>query len=473
MATNWRSRSQSIRTRIVVGYVVLVAIALLITVVIARGALVTRFENDVDNRLASEIDQLEVVIAEGDPDTGLPFTDAAVLFETHLQRVLPGDDGAFFTLIDGDPFRLSFGAPADLFADPQLVEEWASTGRSTFQTVPSPAGPARTLVVPVTLDDNSGTFVATLFTQNARDDLDDVFRTLALVGVVTLLASALIALTIASPVIRPIRDLTTVARSVTDADLSTRIPVDGDDEIAELSATFNDMMSRLEHGFVSQREFLDDVAHELRTPITIIQGHLDVLDDDPVEREETVALLHDELDRMNRYVDDLLVLAQAERPDFLQVNGVDLDVFASTLLAKATGLAERSWTLDETVVGVAEFDEQRITQAVLNLAGNAVRHTQVGDEIGIGVRLDDTTLTIWVRDNGTGVDPAVIDDLFARHIRSADSRTEGGSGLGLSIVDAIAVAHGGAVAVDSMQDAGATFTITIPVRARAGEQVPT
>jgi two-component system OmpR family sensor kinase len=473
MASSWRSRFRSIRTRIVVGYVVLVAIALLITVVIARSALIARYDNDVDNRLAAEVDQLQLVIAEGDPETGRPFTDAAVLFETHLQRVLPGDDAAFFTLVDGDPFQLSFGAPDDLLADPQLVDAWATTAVSSFKTVTSNAGPARTLIVPVVLDDTSGTFVAAVFTQDARDDLDDIFRTLALVGAVTLLGSAVIALIIASQVVRPIRDLTILARSVTDADMSARIPVEGDDELAELSTTFNDMMSRLEHGFAAQREFLDDVAHELRTPITIIQGHLDVLDDDPTERAETVAVLHDELDRMNRYVDDLLVLAQAERPDFLRVAGIDLDVLASKLLGKASAMAERTWTLDETTVGVADLDEQRITQAVLNLVHNAVRHTEVGDEIGIGVHLGDTTLTLRVRDTGTGVDPAVVDDLFVRHIRSAASRTAGGTGLGLSIVDAIAVAHGGTVSLDpTSPDAGATFTITIPVPPSIGVDVP-
>lgn len=464
------SRLRSIRTRIVVGYVVLVAIALLIIVVVARGALVARFDNDVDNRLAAEVDQLELVIAAGDPDTGEPFTDARLLFETHLRRVLPGDDAAFFTLVDGEPFRLSFDAPDDLLTDPRLVERWATLAQSEFELASSDAGSARSLAVPVILDDNRGTFVATVFTDNGRHDLDDVFRTLALVGAVTLLASALIALSIASRVVRPIRDLTTVARSVTDADLSARIPVEGDDELAELSTTFNDMMARLEHGFSAQREFLDDVAHELRTPITIIQGHLGLLDDDPAERAATVALVQDELDRMNRYVGDLLLLAQSERPDFLRVAGVDLDLFASTLLTKAGAMAERSWRLDETPIGVADFDEQRITQAVLNLADNAVRHTESGDEIGIGVHLDDTVLTIWVRDTGSGVDPAVIDDLFDRHIHSAASRTTGGTGLGLSIVDAIAVAHGGTVSVATMPDTGSTFTVSIPVPLAAGSK---
>lgn len=455
-------RLRSIRTRIVVGYVVLAAIALVITVVVARGALIARYERDVDNRLAAEVDQLELVIAEGDPDTGDPFTDAELLFDTHLQRVLPGDDAAFFTLVDGEPFRLSFDAPDDLLTDQALVDRWAAVSVSKFETAQSDAGPARSLAVPVILEDDNGTFVVTVFTRNGRQDLDEIFRTLALVVAVSLLASAIIALSIASRVVRPIRELTTVARSVTDDDLSARIPVEGDDELAELSTTFNDMMSRLDRGFAAQRSFLDDVAHELRTPITIIQGHLGLLDDDPVERAETVALLQDELDRMNRYVDDLLVLAQAERPDFLRVSSVDLDVLADRLLAKASGIADRTWVLDASAVGVAELDEQRITQAVLNLAHNAARHTSEDDEIGIAVRLDANMVTIEVRDTGTGVDPSLIDNLFVRHIRSAASRTTGGTGLGLSIVDAIAEAHRGTVTVSNRPGEGATFTILIP-----------
>jgi len=462
MAPRWRARFGSIRIRIVVGYVLLVAIALAITLVVARGALFARFDNDIENRLASEVDQLEVVIAEGDPDTGRPFTDAGVLFDTHLQRVLPGDDGAFFTLVDGEPYNLSFDAPADLLADDALVDSWASTTASSFETVPSDAGQARTLVVPVALDGTSGTFVVAVFTENSRDELNDVFRTLALVGTVALLASALIALAIAARVVRPIRDLTALARTVTDADLSARIPVNGDDELAELSTTFNAMMDRLEDGFSTQREFLDDVAHELRTPITIIQGHLDVLGDDPAERAATVAVLNDELDRMKRYVDDLLILAQAERPDFLQTAAIDLDLLAPALLEKARALADRSWVLDGTAIGVAELDEQRITQAVLNLAHNAARHTEPGDEIGIGVETPGPDIAISVRDTGTGIDPGILDDVFVRHIRSATSRTEGGTGLGLSIVDAIATAHGGDVSVDTSPGRGTTFTMTIP-----------
>lgn len=469
MSIRWRAGFGSIRTRIVVGYVALIAIALIITLIVARGALVARLDNDTDTRLADEVAQLEVIIAEGNPNNGEGFADASSLFDVHLRRVLPDDDGAFYTLVDGDPYLLSFDAPTDLSVDSGLTDSWAAVETSTFQTVDSEAGPVRLLIVPVKLEADSGTFVAASFTQTARDDLDDVFRVLALVGALVLLASALIALTIAARVVRPIRELTALARSITDADLSARIPVEGDDEVAELSETFNAMMVRLESGFASQRAFLDDVAHELRTPITIIQGHLDVLGDDPVERAETTAVLTDELVRMNRYVDDLLVLAQAERPDFLRLAYTDLDELLDSIMAKVPGLGFREWTVESRHSATALLDDQRVVQAALNLAQNAVRHSDDGSRIGIGIGRDveSGALRLWVSDSGTGVDPALVDELFDRHVRSASSRGLGGAGLGLSIVDAIAVAHGGRVSVDSIPDEGSTFTIEFHTELRS------
>ena len=113
--------------------------------------------------------------------------------------------------------------------------------------------------------------------------------------------------------------LADTARSISETDLTRRIPVSGRDEIAELARTFNAMLDRLEAAFATQRAFVSDASHELRTPITIVRGHLELLGDDPQERRETIALVTDELDRMSRFVDDLLLLAKAERDDFLRV----------------------------------------------------------------------------------------------------------------------------------------------------------
>jgi two-component system, OmpR family, sensor kinase len=122
--------------------------------------------------------------------------------------------------------------------------------------------------------------------------------------------------------------------------------VEGRDELAELGATFNAMVERLENGFAQQRRFLDDVAHELRTPITIVQGHVDLLGDDPEERAESVATINDELDRMNRYVNDLLLLAKAESGEFLQFEPVDLGELAVMLEQRLGCSATACGTLD-------------------------------------------------------------------------------------------------------------------------------
>src|SRR5690606_6248307 len=138
-----------------------------------------------------------------------------------------------------------------------------------------------------------------------------------------------------------------------------------------------------------QRQFLDDVAHELRTPITIARGHLEVLGDDPAERDETIAIVTDELDRMNRYVNDLLLLAKADQHELqrqlLRFEPVDVGELASGLIQRVSGIAERRWVLDaapEPGQLAIVADPGRLTQAMLNLATNAADHTDEGDEIG-------------------------------------------------------------------------------------------
>src|SRR5690606_862679 len=151
----------------------------------------------------------------------------------------------------------------------------------------------------------------------ALQELDDALRSIALTSGLVVLLAAAAAWGLAGRVVRPVRELTDTARSISDSDLTARIPVEGHDELAELGTTFNAMLDRLEHGMRSQRQFLDSVAHELRTPLTIARGHLEVSGGSADDREATARLVTEELDRMARYVDDLLVLAKAEQPDFL------------------------------------------------------------------------------------------------------------------------------------------------------------
>jgi signal transduction histidine kinase len=264
-------------------------------------------------------------------------------------------------------------------------------------------------------------------------------------------------------VLRPVRTVTQTARSITDTDLSRRIDVRGRDEVAELAAAFNATLDRLETAFGAQRRFLNDAGHELKTPLTIVTGHLELLGDDPVEREATVALVLDELDRMSRIVNDLLVLAKAEAPDFLHLETVDVGALTDEVRAKAAALAPRRWTLDARGRGVLVADRQRVTQALVQLAENAAKQTGENDQIAVGSRVEDGEVRFWVRDEGPGIPLQEQERVFTRFARGAGAPRGEGSGLGLSIVRAIARAHHGSVELASDEGSGSTFTIVLPV----------
>jgi len=220
----------------------------------------------------------------------------------------------------------------------------------------------------------------------------------------------------------------------------------------------------LEQAFSAQRRFIDDAGHELRTPITIIQGQLDVLGEDPEDRRRTLEIVQDELDRMARFVNDLLLLARAERPDFLNLETVDISTLTEELIVKASQLGDRTWSVESTWRGSIVGDRQRLTQAMMQLAQNATQHTNEGDGIALGSSLEDGEVRLWVRDQGTGIPAAEQGLIFDRFRRGSANRRRGeGGGLGLSIVRAIATAHGGRIQVESEEGKGSTFTLVLPV----------
>jgi signal transduction histidine kinase len=224
------------------------------------------------------------------------------------------------------------------------------------------------------------------------------------------------------------------------------------------------MLDRLQVAFSSQRDFINDAGHELRTPITIIQGHLELLSDDPDDRKDTIALVMDELDRMNRFVNDLLLLAKSEQPDFLAIETLEVSLLTDELFTKATALGPRNWCLENKGVGQMIGDRQRITQAVMNLAQNATQNTTNRDTIALGSALTKDEVRFWVRDTGKGIALADQKRIFDRFARASDSRRcSEGAGLGLAIVQAIATAHGGRVEVLSQPGGGSTFTLVLPL----------
>jgi two-component system, OmpR family, sensor kinase len=232
------------------------------------------------------------------------------------------------------------------------------------------------------------------------------------------------------------------------------------------------MLDRLERAFEAQREFLDDAGHELRTPLTIVRGQLETLQDDPEARQRTIGLVLDEVKRMSRMVDDLVLLAQSDEPDFLRLGPVDVTGLTNDVHAKAVALGDRNWKIDALGRGIIVADRERLTQALVQLAQNAVQHTEDGAEIGLGSAVTPGQARFWVRDTGPGIPPEDRNRIFQRFERGSNADGEG-AGLGLAIVNAIARAHGGDAELDRFASVGATVSITVPTDQPEREGLPT
>jgi two-component system OmpR family sensor kinase len=470
-----RRPTLGIRARIILVHVGLLAVAVVASVLVARQVVLDRLDERIDAELAQEVSELERLAPGRDPVTGKPFGgDVRRIFEVFLQRNIPSRHEVIVTFVDGKPFLYAPPNPDyRLDLDVRLIERLAGLERTDRGEISTPTGQVKYLAVPVTRNGSeNGVFVVAAFRDREAEELEDAIAALAGVGFAILLIGSVLAWRLAGSVLRRVRTVTHTARSISVTSLEQRIPEQGRDEIAQLAATFNDMLARLERSFSTQRRLLDDAGHELRTPITIVRGHLEFLEDEPEHRAETVKLLIDELDRMSRMVDDLLLLAQADEPHFLQLEPVNVADLTAELESKASALGRRDWRVEAAGRGIIVADRHRLTQAVVELAQNAVLHTDDDAEIALGSAVAPGEARFWVRDNGPGIPPEEQSRIFERFVRGPNGRRTSGAGLGLAIVRAIATAHDGRVELQSEPGGGATFTIVVPTDQPAREGLP-
>jgi signal transduction histidine kinase len=436
----------SARARIVLSIALLLGFSTIVSTLALRQILLSRVDSRIEGGLAQEVTEFRRFASQpGASD------DVQRLFDLFLARDVPDEGEATFTFVGARAYRSN----ADLGTGADLLERVRSLGEVRTVTR-GDVGGIRYLAVPI--DDEGqrrGVFVVTADLAHERAEVSEAVQAAAGIAIAMLVIVSVLAFVAVGRVLAPLRTLGATARTIQSGDdLTRRIDVRGDDEIAELGHLFNAMLDRLEAAFALQREFVSDAGHELRTPITIIRGHLELLDRDP----ETLRIVTDELDRMSRFVEDLLTLAKAGRPDFLALGELDLDLLTDELMAKASRLGPRDWRLEHTGAGLLTADRQRLTQAVMNLAANAVQHPNEGDTITLGSELRDGEARIWVADNGPGVALEDRERIFDRYARSSNGD---GAGLGLAIVQTIARAHGGRIELlDS--EPGARFELVIP-----------
>jgi two-component system OmpR family sensor kinase len=343
----------------------------------------------------------------------------------------------------------------------------APVGYSTHETT---AGRIRLLVAPLQRGGHRVALVGVGEPLNAVDRAKaGVARTFLLAGAVALLIAVLSGYVIATGAVRPIRRMARTAARVDAGDLSHRIRAQGhQDEVRVLADAFDRMLDRLEDAFARQRRFVSDASHELRTPLTVIRGQLEVLgrqsDVTAADVRRVEGLVRTEIVRMQRLVEDLLLLARADEGSLVRPEVVEVDPFLTELWDGLALTAHRDFRLGVLPGGTVQADPDRVAQVVSNLVRNAVEHTQDGGVVALTARVADGELELAVEDDGPGIPPDHRDRVFDRFHRTdpGRARRSGGAGLGLAIARAIVVAHGGEISAGASAVGGARVSFTLP-----------
>ncbi len=451
---------RSVRARILATMLALAAVGMALAGGAAYAIQRERTLVQIDERLSDAVDDAAFIAT----DAAAPDLEGAL--SALVQRLRPAPGEGTFALLGGTRALVPGGEvllhpERDAAFVARLVLE-TSGGEVVRGTAVVGGAPLRYVAIPVTVEGESSTGLFVVVTDLGAElsPLNDAFATFAVVAVVALLAVGLVGWVVAGRLLAPIRRLRETAARITASDPSERIEVVGTDDVSELTGTVNDMLDRLDGALQGQRRLLDDVGHELKTPITIVRGHLEVMSpDDPADVSATQALALDELDRMSGLVRDIAELSDLHRPLRISPEPTPIAALTQTVRLKAAALsAGHTWTVTRAAEVTAVLDPERLTQALLQLATNAVTHGPAGGEIRIASSLRDARLLFTVSDDGPGVEGAAATAVFERFARGqSGGRGTQGSGLGLAIVAAIAAAHGGSASAQ-----GSTFTIDIP-----------
>jgi len=307
--------------------------------------------------------------------------------------------------------------------------------------------------------------------QNVTRGQRAVARTFLLAGGVGLALVLLGAYLAGALMSRPLRRMARVAAQVNDGDLAPRMAVSAtaSREIRVLARSFNHMLDRLAFAFAGERAFVADASHELRTPLTVIAGQFEVLAGEAHpsmdEIRRTQRLISAEIARISRLIDDMLLLTRSEHADFLRRERFEVEPFLSDLWATTTTGRDRRFEVGPLPVGQLDADPDRLAQALRNLIENAIVHTEPDGLVGLTAEpLPGGRLRLTVEDDGPGIPEDQRERVFERFHRTdrGRARTSGGAGLGLSIVRAIAHAHGGRVRAAGRPGGGARLELELP-----------
>ena len=423
------------------------------------------------NRLLAEIDQnLEALAASVRPEN-------TILAPGGIFRITIPENLA--TLETASTFMMIIDEKGDIVA--------RSNNLSNYEAYLDPDGPRlesqfsqvrhgntllRVLTTPLVADRGDGAIIGYLQVARLLDTYESFNRlvfTALLIGFGAATASLILAVGLTPSLFKPLDDIATVARQITKADdLSRRVPDTGrTDEIGDLAQAFNQTLERLERLFQAQQRLMADVSHELRTPLTAVRGNIDLMQHMGETDPASLATIQEEVDRMARLVGDLLLLARADSGGLpLHMKPIELDNLLFEVYRRVRVLSK---TVHVVVTDIDQVrvrgDADRLKQLFINLVHNAIKFTPDGGEVRLSLSKTEFWARIVITDTGIGIPDEDLPHIFERFYRvdKARSRSQGGSGLGLSIAKWIVEAHGGEIYVTSEVGQGTTFAIALPV----------
>jgi histidine kinase len=298
-----------------------------------------------------------------------------------------------------------------------------------------------------------------------------VLESLTYAALASVLAALIVSLFLSRRIVAPIHTLSFASQRIAEGHYDERVHETGVDEIAQLAAHFNQMAAQLEQVEAMRRQLLGDVSHELRTPLTSIKGYMEGLVDGVLPANpETFNQIHHEADRLSRLVDDLQELSRVEAKNYpLDVHPIAVAALVQTTVKRLSIQAEAKHikfhlNLAPNLPPVLA-DEDRITQVLVNLVGNALLYTPEGGDVTITALRRDDEIYVSIKDTGIGIPPEHLKNLFTRFYRVDKSRSRnagGGSGIGLTIVKHLVEAQGGRIWAESAGEGlGSTFTFSL------------
>ena len=312
-----------------------------------------------------------------------------------------------------------------------------------------------------------------------RKFIQSVNNSILFGSLIAVIISVIIGLVIASRVTKPLESLMIGIRHLTKGDKTYRLKINTKDEFHKLAEAFNEMSAQLDQNEQIRKNLVADVAHELRTPLSILRGRLESIQEGAIEpTQEMILQLNDEVFRLTRLVNDLQQLSLAEAGKLpLSKKESHLNDLIKRIIDNFYWLAEEKkidLRLIEEKEIIANIDSDRMTQVFVNLIGNALRHTPENGKVTIILEEDTpkNTVRIRVKDNGIGIEAALLPYIFDRFYRtdSARNRDQGGTGLGLSIAKGFVEAHQGKIWAESKKEQGTSFIVEIPKKLKNSDK---